>query len=126
MEIKKFEAYKYGYRGKGIQSNRRQFLEEFVEMFTDQDFLGFEIAGVSYNLDDEKIWLELSFKDSKGEYVVGKTIQLDLSDMGIEIGKLPFNEKTEDFEDFIPEISLDTDEIKTMKTFKKDTKKYNV
>lgn len=126
MEIKKFEAYKYGYKGKGLQSNRKQFLEEFVDMFTDRDILGWEITGTSYNLEEEKFWLTLSKKDKKGEYTDGKSIQLDLSDMGIEIGEMPWNDETEDYDDFIPEISLDTDQTKQMKNFKKDTKNYNL
>jgi hypothetical protein len=121
MEIKKFEAYKYGYRGKGLQSNRKQVLEELFDMFTDQDFLGFEIAGVSYNINDEKVWLVLSAKDK-----VSKTIQLDFSDMGIEIGEMPWNYDLEEYDEFIPEISLDTDEIKQMKKYKKDIKNYNL
>ena len=126
MEIKKFEAYKYGYRGKGLESNRKEFIKEFVDMFTDQDILGWEITGTSYNLDEEKLWLTLAKKDKKGEYIDGKSIQLDFSDMGIEIGEMPWNDETEDFDDFIPEISLDTEKTKQMKNFKKDTKNYNL
>ena len=33
MEIKKFEAYKYGYKGKGLESSRKEFLKELIYLF---------------------------------------------------------------------------------------------
>jgi hypothetical protein len=70
--------------------------------------------------------LELSNKDSEDEYIKEKTIQLDFSDLGIEIGEMPWNDITEDYDDFIPEVSLDTDQTKQMKKYKKDIKNYNL
>lgn len=117
MEVKKFEAYQYGYRGKGIKSNRKEFIEEFIDMLMDQNILGTQVSGSEYRINDEILYLECEN---------GYTIKLDLSDMGIEIGTREWNGDKEEFDEFIPEVNLDTDTTKQMKHYKKSIKNYNI
>jgi hypothetical protein len=120
MEIQKFEAYTY--RGKGIKSNRNEVIHEIIDCFTDNSILGMEVSGTEYHLKDEILYLELWNKDGD----INKTLKIDLSDIGIEIGTREWNEKTEEFDDFIPEVNLDTDITKQMKSYKKSIKNYNI
>jgi len=120
MEIKKFEAYVY--KGKPLLSiNRKEFIEELVDMLTDQKICGYEVVGASIN-DDDNIYLEVTNENLKDN----KVIKLDLSDIGIEIGTRGWNEDEEDFEEFVPEVNLDTDSIKKMKSYKSTINKFNV
>lgn len=125
MEIKRFEAYNY--RGPEIDKiDRKKFLEELHGQFTAGNFIGYEISGTMYHENEEVLYIYLSEKRSKGIIYENKVIKLDFSDLGIEIGTQEWNEEKEEYEEFIPEISLNTDEIKQMKNFKSDTKKYNL
>jgi hypothetical protein len=45
--------------------------------------------------------------------------------MGTEIGKTTWDDKTEE-DGFIPEINLDTDSIKKMKSYKTTLNKFNI
>lgn len=120
-EIKKFEAY----RGKGLKANREDFLHEFMDIFTDQKILGYEISGCMFSPNEEILYLILS--EENYQYTgVDRVIKLDLSDVGIEIGTMKFNEDEEEYEDFIPNINLDTEVTKQIKNYKKDIKKFNV
>ena len=121
MKIERFnEAYKYGYRGKGLKSNRKQVLEEIIDVFSEGDLLGFEISGTEYHPNEETLYITMS-KMINDEYEEC-CLKLDLSGMGIEIGKKPWNEETEEPEDFIPEINLDSENVRTALNIKK----YNV
>ncbi len=107
MKIQKFnEAYKYGYRGKGKKSDRKDVINELVDIFTDQNLLGFEIISTTFSPNKEELYLHLyDVKVDANEYC----IKLDLSGMGIEIGKMEWNEDEENYEDFVPEINLNND-----------------
>jgi len=127
MEIKKFEAYKYKYRGKGLDVNRKEFLEEMWSFFEEGDILGYEIISTAYIESKEILMLFLNKQDANGEYTENeKVIQLDFSDMGIEIGTMKWNKELEDYEEFVPEANLDTQETKQIKNYKKDIRKYNI
>jgi hypothetical protein len=111
MNIKTFEAYK----GPSLDKiDRRNFLNELIDIFTDQQICGSDVNGTTYQPNDEILYLETNTK----------TIKLDLSDLGIEIGT---TEWTED-DDFIftPEINLDSDITKQVKNYKQNIHKYNV
>jgi len=117
MEIKRFEAYKYGYGGKGLKSNRNQVIEEMFDIFQDADFLGYEIVMTEYHPKDEFLYLIV---DKNGKYEnSGNCIKLDLSGLGIEIGKKHWNQEKEEMDEFIPEVNLDSDNVKTIKNIKK-------
>lgn len=119
MEIKKFEAY----RGKGLVSNRKQVIEEMIDIFQDNNFLGYEIVMTEYHPNDESLYLLIDKKNNNGKYENrGNCVKLDLSGMGIEIGKKLWNPEKEEMEEFIPEINLDSVNVKTIK----DIKKYNL
>jgi hypothetical protein len=122
MEIQKFEAYTYkGPTLKGV--NRREFLHELMDIFTDIKICDYETSGTMYDYKNEVLYL---FADKKvgDKYEDYTVIKLDLSDMGIEFGKM---EDEEDIDsEFIPEINLDTDTTKQMKAYKKDIENYNV
>lgn len=124
MKIQKFEAYKYAYRGKGLKSNREDFMQELIDNIGDGDILGYTIVGMEYIFNDEILYLELS--DEKNNSKTIKTIKLDLSDVGIEIGTRDYDPHKEEFEEFVPEVNLDTDQIKQMKSYKKSIKNYNL
>jgi hypothetical protein len=119
MEIKKFEAYRY--RGKGLNSNRIEFIQEFIDIFTDEQILGLDVTGSEFHINDEILYLECSDKNSESY-----TIKLDLSDMGIEIGTREWNDDKEEFDEFILEVNLDTDTTKQIKSYKKSIKNYNI
>lgn len=122
MEIKKFEAYQYGYRGSGIKSDRKEFIREMIDCFVDSNLLGFSVTGTEYHPNDEILYLDLFNENTKEE----SCIKLDLSDLGIEIGKRKFDENTEEMGDFQVISNLDTDSIKHIKDYKKTKNKYNV
>lgn len=121
MEIKKFEAYNY--RGPELTKvSREQFIHEFVDLFMEQKICGYEINGTTYNSNFGELWLHCD-KQNSDEY---KIIKLDLSDMGIEIGSAEWNDDTEEFDEFIPEVNLDTNITKQIKSYKKNIGKYNL
>lgn len=119
MEIKKFEAYNY--RGIPLMSiDRKKFIEEFIDTFMDQKMFGYKVVGMTNDTENEIIYIDIeSNADSK-------TIKLDFSDLGIEIGSREWNEDEEDMDEFVPEINLDTEITKQMKNYKKTINKYNL
>jgi hypothetical protein len=124
MEIKKFEAYNY--KGPTLKSvNRKQFIELLIDELTDAKIGDYESNGTSYNLKDEILYL---FMDKKvgDKYVDDLVVSLDLSDLGIEIGMMEWDDDKEDFKEFVPEINLDSDVTKQLKRIKKDSKKFNL
>ena len=121
MNIKKFEAYKY--RGPELTKvSRKQFIEEFVDLFIDQKICEYEVNGASYYPDNGELLLHCDIKDSNGKYVDFKMIKLDISDMGIEIGMAEWNDDKEEFDDFIPEVNLDTDITKQVREYRQNIK----
>lgn len=124
MEIKKFEAYTY--RGPGLMNmNREQIIEQIIDNLTDAKIGDYECNGTSYYSATGELWLHCD-KKVGDKYVDFKIIKLDMSDMGIEIGTAEWNDDEEEYEDFIPEVNLDTDMTKQIKSYKKDIKGYNL
>jgi hypothetical protein len=124
MEIQKFEAYKY--KGPTLKNaNRRDFIEAFADIFTGRKICDYEIGGTTCYLQDEILWLHVD-KEENGKYTDSVIIKLDLSDVGIEIGNATWDDDEEEFNEFIPEINLDTDATKQMKNYKQGIGKYNV
>jgi hypothetical protein len=124
MEIQKFEAYKY--KGPTLKTvNRKQFIEQITDIFTDIKICDYDVCIMSYSLVDETMFLSADKKNGD-KYVDNFIIKLDLSDMGIEFGSMKWNDDEEDFEDFIPEVNLDTDTTKQMKSYRQTLGKYNV
>ena len=124
MEIQKFEAYTYN--GPSLKNvNRKQFIEELMDTFTDIKICDYEASGTMYKLNDEVLYI---FTDKKvgDKYVDSTTIKLDFSDMGIEFGSMEWNDNKEEFEEFVAEINLDTETTKQMKDYKQSVKNYNV
>jgi len=124
MEIKKFEALKY--RGKDFDTiTRNEFIEEFVDAFTDSKICGYECVGSSYSPNDEILYLHMNkFHDSKNPDF--KVIKLDLSDMGIEFGTQEFDDEIEEMGEFVSEVNLDGEITKQVKNYKNDIRKYNI
>jgi hypothetical protein len=123
MEIQKFEAYTY----KGptlLKLTRKEVIEQLIDNLTNGNFGGYECNGSSYNINEEWVMLYLD-KIVDGKSVDYKALKLDFSDMGIEIGKTTWDDKTEE-DGFIPEINLDTDSIKKMKSYKTTLNKFNI
>ena len=130
MEIQKFEAYSY--KGKPLMSiDRKSFISELIDSFMDQKLFGYEVNGMSNDTENEIIYIDMD-NYSTGDY---KTIKLDFSDLGIEIGTRDWNE--DDVADFVPQINLDTPYAKKVKDFstplrkeytilKKGSEKYNL
>lgn len=124
MEVKKFEAYHY--KGPTIDKiDRKKFLDEIYDLFSDGQFIGYDINGTSYKPEEEVLYIYLAKKESNGVFE-NRVIKLDFSDLGIEIGSQEWNEEKEEYDEFIPEINLDTEQIKQMKDFKRSTKNYNI
>jgi len=120
MDIKKFEAYTY--KGKGLDTiNRKEFLDTLRDIFTESMF-GYNNNGTYYDPELEELRIYLFNDETKEE----KTIKLDFSDMGIEIGHPIWSEDDEEEEQFIPERNLDDDITQEYKKQKKDTNKFNV
>ena len=120
MKVKTFEAYNY--RGKDLDSiDRAHLIEEINCQFESGKFCGYDINGLMYEPEKEILYIYLS-----KEPQVNKVLKLDFSDLGIEIGQFPYDEELDEEGEFVPERNLDTDQIKQMKTFKKDLKNYNV
>lgn len=123
MKIERFnEAYKYGYRGKGLKANRKEVIQEFIDIFQDADFLGYEIVGTVYYPNEETLYLPLDRKVKDSYSNEGYCAKLDLSGMGIELGKMKWNENKEEYDPFIPESNLDSENVKTVRNIKK----YNI
>jgi hypothetical protein len=119
MKIKKFEAYNY--RGPELKDlTRDKFIEEFIDMFIDEKICGYEVTGSSFNPEDEILYLYV-YKNN-----IDKTIKLDLSDLGIEIGTQDWDENYGEPGEFHSEVNLNSDAITQMKSYKSDIKKYNV
>ena len=118
-EIKKFEAYSY--RGKGLKSNRKEILDEIIDVFADSKILDYEISGTMFEIKNEILYLFL-WNENNEEII----LKLDLSDMGIEIGTMKYNEDKDEYEDFIPQIDLNSNITKQIKNYKSDIKKFNV
>lgn len=124
MEIKKFEAYNYS--GPALKDmTRKAIIEELIDSLTGEKFIGYEIGGSQYNLNDEVAWFFLD-KEENGKVIDSKILKFDFSDLGIEIGTAKWNDDKEEFGDFIPDLNLDTEITKQMKNYKKDLGKYNV
>ena len=124
MEIKKFEAYNY--RGPAIgKLNRNTFIEEFTDIFTDQKLFDYEVTSTTYFPKEEILWLHLD-KQIGGKYSDSKIIKLDLSDLGIEIGTAEWNDDEDDYDEFQPELNLDTDITKRIKAYKNTLGKFNI
>ena len=122
MEIKKFEAYTY--RGPALMSvKKRDVIDAISDIITGEKMFGYDIDGTSTFDQKEELLLHLN-KEVNGKYF-NKTIKLDVSDMGIEIGDAIYDEDGE-FIEFIPELNLDTDVTKQIKNLKKDMNKYNI
>lgn len=125
MEIKKFEAYTY--KGPTLKSiNRKKFVEQIIDILSGENKIcDYETSGSMYDLNGEVLYL---FGDKKvgDKYVDNIVIKLDLSDMGIEIGSMEWSDDKEEFEDFIPEINLDSDITKQVKDYKTNIKKFNI
>jgi len=125
MEIQKFEAYKY--RGKKLDViNRKEFINEISDIFASEMF-GYNNNGTSYYPDLETLNIYLH-NDETGE---DRTIKLDLSDMGIEIGHTDWydEEEAENHDDlgvFVPERNLDLPITKAYKSQKGDMNKFNI
>jgi len=125
MEIKKFETYTY--RGPELlKLTRKNVIEEIVDFLADGKIFGYNINGPTYFNVDEVLWIHIDKEDENGKWIDNKILKLDLSDVGIEIGTAKWNDDTEDFEEFIPELNLDTDITKKVKKFKKNIKNFNV
>jgi len=123
MEIKKFEAYNY--RGPSLKEvDRQQFLGEFIDIFVGSNICDYNIGGSSYDAKNEVV-LFFADKEVNGKYVDHTVIKLDLSDLGIEFGKAEWNDETEEFEEFIPEVNLDSDITKQVKDFRGNIEKFN-
>ena len=61
MKIERFnEGYKYGYRGKGLKSNRKEVIDEIIDVFSDGNLLGFEITGTEYHTNEEILYINIS------------------------------------------------------------------
>ena len=119
MEIKKFEAFKY--RGPALMNaNRQDVIKQIADSFLDNDLFGYTCNGTRYDSTDEVLYLYL---DDENE---NKVLRLDLSDMGIEIGILPYDKKLDTELDFVSEINLDTTQTKFFKNYKKDMNKFNL
>ena len=121
MEIKKFEAYKYGYRGKGIKSTRKEFIEELIDCFVDADILGYECTGTEHIPNTEELYLFLSpteggAKESYPEYLC---VKLDYSGIGIEIGTRKWDADKEEMGEFNLISNLDSKNAITAKNIKK-------
>ena len=122
MEIKKFEAYNY--RGPAIgKLDRKIFIDNLIDIFTDQKIFGYEIDSTTYFPKDEILWLHIEKREGNNDY---KIIKLDLSDLGIEIGNAEWNEDSDDFDEFQPELNLDTDITKRIKAYKNTLGKFNI
>jgi len=125
MEIQKFEAYQY--RGKKLDViNRKEFINELNDVFTSEMF-GYNNNGTTYHPNTETLDIYLH-DDKTGE---DKTIRLDLSDMGIEIGHTDWYDEDEQEDDgdlgvFVPERNLDLSITKAYKSQKKDMNKFNI
>jgi hypothetical protein len=125
MNIKTFEAYKY--RGPELNKlHREKFIEELNDAFTDSKLFGYTVNGSTYFNRDEILWLHIDKDEDDGSYSDSKIIKLDLSDLGIEIGNAEWNDDTEEYDEFIPELNLDTDITKQIKKYKQDIHKFNV
>jgi hypothetical protein len=123
MKIERFgEAYKYGYHGKGFKSNRRQAIDEITDLFSEGDILGFEITGTEFHPNEEILYLYLDRTDGRQFKNEDYCLKLDLSGMGIEIGKKPWNKAKDEPGNFIPEINLDSKQVAAIR----DIEKYNV
>ena len=121
MNIKKFEAYTY--RGPAIDKiDRKGFLEEIFGQFEDGKFIDYDINGTMYSPKEETLFIFLT--KLNGVAWDNKVVKLDFSDLGIEIGNIDSEESEP--EDFVPEINLDSEQTKQMKSYKNDIKKYNV
>ena len=72
---------------------------------------------------DEILWLHIEKREGNNDY---KIIKLDLSDLGIEIGNAEWNEDSDDFDEFQPELNLDTDITKRIKAYKNTLGKFNI
>ena len=130
MEIQKFEAYTY--KGPDLDKiSRQEFIDEiWSDVFQDQKICGYEVSSVSYDPRSEEIFLLVDKINNPITTGLQKVIKLDVSDMGIEIGTIEWDDKKEEYKDFIPEISLDDDIHKDLsknaKTLRRDIKKYNI
>lgn len=127
MKVKTFEAYNY--RGKDLDNiDRAHLIEEIRGQFEDGKFCGYDINGSMYEPDKELFYVYLTKELNVGRTIgpINKVLKLDFSDLGIEIGTQEWNDELEEMDEFVPERNLDTDQIKQMKTFKKDLKNYNV
>jgi len=119
MEIKKFEAY----RGPDLMNlNRDKFINELIDLFTDCEIFGYTSNGTSYTTDEEILIVYLTKEVKPGKFV-NKAVKLDLSNLGIEIGTQEFDDEKEDFNDFIPEINLDTPYAHKVKEFSEPLRK---
>ena len=125
MEIQKFEAYKY--RGKKLDAiNRKEFITDLNDMFI-SDIFGYNNNGTSYHPDSETLEIYLHNNET-GE---DKTIKLDFSDMGIEIGHTDWYDEDDAFDHddlgpFVVERNLDEDITKAYKSQKNDMNKFNI
>jgi len=119
MKIKKFNE--------NIENMRRKdIIDEILSKFEEGTFLNHDINGISFDRNNEILYIHIDKKDKNGNYSNFKVVKLDLSDIGIEIGKQEWNDDKEDFEEFIPLINLDTNYTKQAKEFKKEIKNYNI
>jgi hypothetical protein len=127
MEIKKFEAYNY--TGKDLNSiNRSGVLRGIVNLLSESEkIFDYEILGTMYEPEKEILYINLIKETRPFSNVENdKVLKIDFSDLGIEIGQMPYDVEKDSEGEFIPERNLDTEQIKQMKTYKKDLKNYNL
>lgn len=113
MKIQKFNE---AYRGKGLNSDRKEVISEIIDTFTDAELLGYEVTGTEYHPNDEILYLEIG---DQNNYF---SLKLDFSGMGIEIVKREWDDDKEEFYEVEVIKNLDSKSSKSAKNIKK----YNV
>ena len=93
-----------------------KILNEISYKFEHGDFLGHRINNFFYDNDKNAIFL----------FIDKKVIILDLSDIGIKIGEMNWNNDKKDFDDFILDVDLTSKKTKLAKSFVNDTNNYNL
>lgn len=106
--------------------SRKNVIDGLIDMLSDQEFFGYECVGTTFETRNEILYLHLSKKVGDEYTDNDKVLKLDLSDIGIEIGIMPFNDETEEFDEFIPELNLDTKLTKPIRDYKGNIKKFNI
>lgn len=128
MEIRKFEAYKY--KGPDLDDLTREiFLNEIKDAIVDTKTLfGYNNNGSMYDIENEILYIYID-KKVNNKYINPCVLKIDLSDVSLEIGQIPFDEETEEEGEFIPELNFDTEVTKKTREFsaplKQEFRKFN-